>query len=251
MAALTWIDQVLATPTIGINHDAWLALPVEAWPALQTLFDKFTEEKGQATVETKDPLEIRLNTESGLAMTMKAHDLVVSRNYKLRTVERPGKLPDVDLPAIVPFTSLLGDVIQLINDFAREARFGRRVHRLGIVAECHLNIEDVPPGVSRFLAHLAAPWKQSRLIAATTNLTAVLEETPRHTDRCHHAASYDLGAERKTLRMRLDWQRVFEPTPLHLGPSDLAAELNTCRDAALRYFERFGVGDFNYAASDD
>ena len=48
------------------------------------------------------------------------------------------------------------------------------------------------------------------------------------------------------IRFTLDWQRFFKE-PISISETGgLAANLISCKDEALRYFQKFGEGDLSY-----
>jgi hypothetical protein len=120
----------------------------------------------------------------------------------------------------------------------------RRLQRIGIVATGRVQRNAPPPGLTRLIEYIGAPWGRAP-IACTARISTVLDDGAKTQEKCHHSLQFEDGAPDGVVQFTLDWQRFYSEAAA-LTASELSKRASTCLDDAVRYFEKFGAGDLNY-----
>ena len=161
--------------------------------------------------------------------------------YKLK-LSNVGPFPSLEPPDLQPYTELLAMVADTFTALASAlGPLGSRMERIGILADCNVTLDELPPGANGFVERLKGVPRGGRMSAATAALTSVLDERDDCLDRCHYTLEAQTLADPR-VRLKLDWQRVWSP-PRTLTPSDLAQSVRDSVDAALQHFEAFGADE--------
>jgi len=242
--SMSWLDRVIAVPTIGVRFRPWFKSVDHYVAALEPMFEEL-EPNGTAEVQGQ-VASISFNTKRGLSGKVDSEDIIVNFSYRPVVKENPGAVPFLDYRGPVErYTELLENVEELMGTVCRALlKAPRQVMRIGVVAEARLDRRSPPPGVDKFVAHLGRPW-QNGLSEYNANVSAVLDRGDGAFTRCHHTTVFQEAQENDVLQLKLDWQRVFEPKREYEAER-LIQEVAAARASALDYFESFGRGDLRY-----
>lgn len=138
-----------------------------------------------------------------------------------------------------PYSELLARLISKIDEAIKllSPKVAPEIRRVGIVSLTHVDLEDVPPGVSDLFSQVGSPLGGTTKSFNVT-ITNTLTETDTHTDGCiHHLVKNEARDELCTIS--LDWQRSFKnPRPFSIS----RRIMDEARTDALNYFERFAEG---------
>ena len=116
-----------------------------------------------------------------------------------------------------------------------------------MVADCRLDGESLPPGVTKFLDHIGRPWG-TRPIVFTGTTTVDLPKDDTWTYRCHHVI--DVNTDRPgDVRLKLDWQMMPIGGARLIGRGSSAQLVQEACVRANQYFEQFGGGGLEYGDS--
>jgi len=241
---MLWLNQVLSTPTIGIQlrhalhlSGHWLDL---VGPGLEELQERF----GDFQLTYKSPIKLDLITPKGYNVHLDVRDLVFSFGYHLTAEDQPGRLPTMQEHSITPYSQLL-DEVRVLTLWVLERLFpsddsGVRINRVGVVADGHLSLENSPPGVTETLDQLERIWT-TPLIKVDSKCVMKLRDRPDGYDQCHHHYAFH-RARSEEIAFKLDWQRLFtEPIPVTTGA--IRELLDGCPKTALEYLESVGRGE--------
>ena len=247
---MTWLDRVLAVPTIGFSLTPELLSDHEVVTSIRPLFDAWAKE-GEVSIQQKD-MSLAFQTASGYKFSIDHNVATVEFAYRFELKDRPGTFPVFPQLETEKYSVLLERIIGKTNEFIEHVFANRRRNlvRLGIVATSRIDGENLPPGVALYIEHLQRPWGKP-LIRCDSNLVSVLREDEKTRDQCHHRLSFDQGDKLKKndFRFVLDWQRVMlTPTELRSGSS--RGQLQSASSSALDYFEKFGRGELDYGSAD-
>jgi hypothetical protein len=209
----TWLDQVVATPTVGVHVDTNWRTQDDYLRCLRPLIRQWASQGDlQLTNEPLGTQEFR--TADGYLYKAGVDNLVVAFTYSAN-VKGPTRGPA--LPEVVyhreflAYRELLTDLLSKMQGLS-DAVFDseeRVVRRIGVVAQCQIAREDCPPGVVSLLNHLGKPWDRD-LEACDAKLLAVLSECDDSYDRCHHVVVMQQTQSGPAVRLNVDWQRVFK-----------------------------------------
>ena len=249
-----WLDQVLATPTLGVLLKPCILSQHEYISALRPLIEECLSKGG--VYEPNTPTEpgggtnIELSYPDGYTYRISAMEITVQFRYAqhLAEPESPGLLPkSVEYEhEFEPYGQLLQRTLEktaaLLERFPGEER--RALGGIGIVGSCAIASGSPPPGIVAFVNHIGRPW-QTDLISGRVTLAAELASTEHHMDACQHRLVWE--SEQTNIHTRLEWQRTFRPE-LEADGSRIHEQFVQCVPLALQYFERFGAGDLNYAS---
>lgn len=248
---MSWLDQVLAVPTVGFVFKPWALSSNDYLAALRPLLTRW-QQRGDAEVNIQmpNPLALDVRTPSGFVHSITSDKLVVQFRYSFELRSRPGQIPELrpnvqlDRYSVV-LERTIDEACELADHILGSA--SRPLGRIGVVAECRLDGESLPPGVLAFIKHQERPWGKS-LLKCQTHLLAVVTETDRHSDRCHHMLAMDED-NKNDVRLTLDWQRVI-PSAIEIRSNKLRDQLGECAKSAVEYFEMFGKGELRYGEVD-
>jgi hypothetical protein len=252
---MTWLDHVLAIPTVGCELSPSFQTSHEYISALRPLLKKWSDDVDAAEelrVSTPKPMELTIERRPGFNYSIEPGSMAVAFRYAYAAKRKPGQiLPEFSgVLEVQKFSSLLEDAIERYCE-AFDHIVGsetRGLMRIGIVAQCSLDGEGLPPGVSLFEKHLGRPWGGS-LAKCQAHLLGTIFQDEKITDRCHH--QIDVSDDRKNdVKLVLDWQRLFLTAPNIPKGKLLRDHFKKCSSAALEYFETFGKGDLNYGDLD-
>jgi hypothetical protein len=243
---VSWCDKLASTPGIGIKLDksfgpiATMLEPLT--PIISTWVDK---DKAAFSVDHQDLFNCTLTTFDGYQYIMGPEQLSVEFKHRLRLKAQSAGPPSAELLSRpLPYTDLLpqvGKKLLVLTELVTTDR-PRKLSRIGVISTTVVSEDEVPPGIARFLKHVAKPWKTSLEyfnMEVTTKLAKV-KGTARY-DRCIHVISKPDDRE-NLVTIRLDWQRYFDEGKA-LSMTALPELLVTAQKDALAYFEDIGEGE--------
>ncbi len=255
---MNWLDLVVAAPTVGLLFDEWHKTTDEyvkaATPLLRKMSARLRDRPGknEVTVAADGPLGLQVNDPTGHIIKFDHKNVISQFTIPMEVQDRAGKLPELTFDGLEPFSKKLDEVLTYLTDAVGAVQSignQRKLVRVGLVAQCRLDGESLPPGIERFVNHTASPWGRP-LQKLNADLLAVLGEDDdgRVVSRCHH--HLDLTVDRldgRDVRLKLDWQRFwYEPYFLPQGSEKRMLELQGLCAEGMEYFNRFAMGDLNY-----
>jgi hypothetical protein len=246
---MSWLDLALSAPIVGIACEPRLQFPHEMADALRKTIEGWQKRfpnilffiPGQGAL-------INIKVGDGFQVDILGNALTATFKYEQKVVDVPAALPRLDSPAVRPFSELLEEGVAYMAATC-DALTAPPIEltRVGVVADCRLEEEGLPPGITRLLEHVGQPWG-----APPTLFNGVfLNELGRDDDwtyRCHHTLDVNTADRPGDVRLRLDWQMVRNPARklvLHRGAAK--SLLAGAAEQAKTYFEAFAAGNLDYA----
>ncbi|MBI4600913.1 MAG: hypothetical protein HY721_03035 [Planctomycetes bacterium] len=242
---MRWLDNVLATPIIGLRVEPDFVRAPGYPAALGPLLNRLLQEQGEIKIETAQPLSLVFRSTDGFLHKVLSTDVIVEFNYPLSAQTKPGELPTLERREVESYSKLLEQTEARMKDVVGHiaAQEPLAVRRVGIVAAMRHKRDNLPPGVKALLEHLARPWGE--LLKSETSLLAKLAGQDAWRDQCHHTVVFDEASQPGSIQLTLDWQRVFTEAGKWRAPQ-IEEELRRSRGSALEYFERVGAGELAY-----
>jgi len=240
---LSWCDKLASTPTVGFTLD-WHFVPSSAiLQAFSTILDKLVQDNKQMfTVERQEPFNLTFTTYDGYQYSIEPSKVAVSFQHRLKVKHVSGGPPTMELLSIpTPFSKLLPIVANKLIEAALllPGAPARTISRIGIVSTTLVAIDEVPPGIARFIKYIGRPWKGS-VDNFNVQIVADLNKTTKWSDRCVHLLVKPEDRE-QVPAVQFDWQRTFSSgQPLtHDSLKDIMASAET---ASLKYLEELAEG---------
>ena len=247
---MTWLDHVLATPIVGCAFKPSFQTAQDYLSALRPLLKRWGE-TADLSITAEKPMSLTIENKNGFSYSIEPDKFVVQFRYRYELKQKPGDIvPQLSGLEVKKYSSLLENTIdEYCEAFDQIAvAESRTLGRLGIVANCRLDGEALPPGVALFLKYLGRPWGGS-LAKCQAHLLGTISESDKIKDRCHY--QIDVNDDRKNdVRLTLDWQRLFLSEPQVSRGKLLREHFKKCSGDAMAYFELFGKGDLKYGDLD-
>ncbi len=238
-----WLDAVLAVPAVGVQLKAppsvLLRLREVVGPSLDQLAALSDLEIVQATNQAGS--ELRITGKDGFT-----HKVVQSESGCHATVEYAfspvetktvGQLPTMKYE-VKTYAQLVKECLRRVEIVTSSLlkQSGVHVVRLGLAATAELAQNQLPPGLLHYKEWSERPWKKrgGTVSKLQTTILVRLSTAEEQHDQCHHALSYEYGANETEYRMLLDYQRVFTKPPTR-NSADSTVFLTT----ATNYFQTF------------
>jgi hypothetical protein len=246
---VTWLDHVVATPTVGCEIKPTFHTTQDYIETLRPLLRKWGAD---VHVTSDKPMNLTVARKGGFNYSFEHNKCVVQYRipYELKHRADQNTPLSVDVPTMKKYTSLLEtaeeelcEVFDLLT-----ASETRTLTRIGIMAFCRLDGESLPPGVDLFMRYLSRPWGPS-LQKCQAHLLGIITEDEKFRDRCHHQIDMTIDRE-NDIRLILDWQRIYLAEPQIPKGKYLRDQVQKCSADARSYFERFGKGDMDYGNLD-
>jgi hypothetical protein len=216
--------------------------------AITPLVSKWVDDKGRQafTLDQQDAFGFQLTTNDGFGYLVNPEYITVDFKYRLRLQNRSAQPPTLEMmsrPA--PYTEVLPEISRRLIEVVKPiiGAIPRTLVGIGVISTTVVSESEAPPGIRRFLEHVARPWSAS-LSAYNLHLTADLagKKDGGAKDRCTHTLTKSEEGDDNFLTIRLDWMRTFDekkPPPF----STLEEQLKLAQKEALEYFEDIGQGD--------
>ena len=241
---MSWCDKLASTPGAGIMLDRLYGPGSSMLNGVAPLMSQWVDgDKPAFTVDQQDMFGFAVSNFDGYTYLANSEWLTVEFKHHLRLRGQSAGPPVAEmLSKPQPYTALLSEVLRRVNEFSELAvSAGRKLKRIGILSTTFVDVEEIPPGLRRFLEHTAAPWGTT-LDNFNIDITVKLPRTKamNHRDRCQHQLT-KREEDGGLMTIRLDYQRLFDAErPL----SSLTIEnlLKEVRDDALAYFEDMAEG---------
>jgi hypothetical protein len=242
METISWLDQVLATPIIGLRFEPNYKLFAKYEELLAPFLDLIAK-NGEIRIARKDT-SMRIIDSTGFQYYLKPDEIICAFKYQILEEKKGGSFPKQTPPAIENYSVLLErswkEIFKLLSSFPKLS-----LKRIGIVATCDLTAIALPPGIKLYRDHLSAPWSQP-LVASAGTQTALIKEGDDSRDLCHHSITFDTASAADDLDFVLDWQRIFK-TPFEVDGDNIKSNGKNWTSEAIEYFNRFGSGGLTYA----
>lgn len=240
---MSWCDKLASTPTVGFTLDSHFASSSDILDIFISIFDSLvTEETPKFNVERQGSFDVTFNTEEGFQYSMTPSKIVVTFNHRMKLKAVSGGPPMMEMLSVpAPYTTLLAEAsrrLSIATSLLMKLKT-RTVHRVGVVATTRVALDEIPPGIARFIEHIGRPWQS--LEAYNVQMMASLDRVPEWSDRCiHHVVRYEKADELPLLVF--DWQRTFSKRRA-VTSGTLETILSDARTAALKYFEELAEGN--------
>lgn len=250
---MIWLDSLLAVPVVGIHMNPDFKEVFEFQKHGGNFLDFLKKDKAleMGNIEIT-PMEIWGYSVSvrktGFSFVLTPQNVTAQYIYEIKPVTHPGSLPAFEPSETMAYTQLLEKSFNYVQHFFSPIKdlTGFQFDRIGIVANIGSDKESLPPGVVRWIEHLSKPW--GALVKSESLLLAKIKENKeaKYRDQCHHIMKFDETIPETGIQFTLDWQRVFEK-PISISETkELTVNLTSCKDEALKYFQKFGEGDLSY-----
>lgn len=245
MQGLPWLNTVLAVPVVGLVTHQRLDFPALVWTLLAKMQPKWGKDGlGAPQIKAISATDVRVERDGGLYIALSPAGVVAGYTFNLNLKSIPGKLPELELPALDSYTELQSKALQAVTDFL-EVAFGEEatypVIRVGVMAQTRLDTADAPPGVQTYLSSLGAALGNV-LLSTEGTLLACIAERDDGRDQCHHGCKLNEVDRPGDLDFSLDYQRVWKPMKL-MPWRVFRNELESVTRDANAYFEAFGSGE--------
>ncbi len=244
---MSWLSVAHAVPAIGIGLDPVPIAAVEYLAALRPFLrtvhpTAHDEQQLQCDLSSGAPLALKLHGDgSGLTYAVEQAKAYVNFQHPNNIQLVPGGVGKVDTPTVGMLYDELMEQLrpQALAFFDRVLSVGRQnVHRVGIVANVHLDPKSLPPGISDFLTAIPAPGGSHA--ASDVRVTVDLSAKPGSIQRCIIRCQHDETSS-PSVFVQLDWQQTYLE-PRMLSSSALAKAVEAAIVLARSYFDDFGVG---------
>lgn len=245
---MSWCDKLASTPAVGVRLDKVYA-PVSALlePLTSIVSTWIDQERDRAafTVDHHDPFSCTLSTFDGYSYILGPEQLTVEFKHRLRFRPQSAGPPTAELLSKPrPYTEMLPEVTKKLLELVELVTAGkaRKLLRIGLVSTTLVSEQEVPPGIARFLKHVAKPWGTTPDFF-NIELTAKLPQVKGagHQDRCVHAITEPEHGD-GLVTIRLDWQRSLDGAK-GLSMASLPGLISSSQEAALAYFEDIAEGE--------
>ncbi len=245
---VSWCDKLASTPAVGVRLDKLYAPVSVLLEPLTPIVSTWVEKDRDApafTVDHHDPFSCTLQTFDGYSYILGPEQLTVEFRHRLRFRAQSAGPPTAELLTTPrPYTEVLPDVTAKLLKVVELVTAGkaRKLVRIGVVSTTLVSEEEVPPGIARFLKHVARPWNTSP-DAFNVELTTKLPKPKGSTyqDRCIHLITKP-EANEGLVTIKLDWQRFLDEAK-GVSMTSLPGLISDAQKAALDYFEDIAQGE--------
>lgn len=247
---MTWCDKLASTPSVGFQLDSHFA-PAEAiMHSVTTLTDGWHTESSDGNAErpefqvtTLEPFKVELQHNDGFNYIADFNRASVAFQHKMKYRHVSAGLPVAELTSSSrSFSDLLEEASDRLIEFTTllpKSR-SRGVKRAGVVSVTVVSIDDVPPGIRKFIDYMGRPWKDA-VQSFNFQIIAKTASTDAYWDRCIHTIARSEDEER-LLTLSFDYQRYYHKK-VQLEKNTLQRALGHCRISALDHFEELAVGN--------
>jgi hypothetical protein len=243
---MLWCDKLASTPAVGFQIDPYFAGADNIMEALSPMIASWggTQQQPNFAMSSPSMGRLEISRNEGNNYTIDPTTVAVTFQHKMRHRWASGGLPYSELiskPAI--YSDLVKNVMDELIEVALllPDRKQRSVQRFGLVSTTVVLIEDVPPGVLKFIDHFTRPWKGNVTGFKVNELIGILKEDDDVLERCIHTITKN-ETEDQLLTLHFDWQRYFKKSV----PIEEESLLKACKNAktsAFEYLESLAVGD--------
>lgn len=241
----SWCDKLASTPVVGFFLDPHNASGASLIDAFAPVLDKlFAGDRQLFNIEQGHNSAFSFVTEEGFQTLVEPTKIAVGFVHQVRARAVHGGPPVAELTSkAAPYTTLLKTVLQKLVEQSQllPGPKDRSVRRIGIVVQSSIEEEQAPPGIRKFIQHMARPWNSAPK-AFAFNITSELGTASAWSDRCIHTIARPEGGD-NLVNLSFDWQRTFKDRRVLNGVSALKDLAFEAEHAALKYFEELAEGD--------
>lgn len=245
-----WLDNVRAVASVGIKFENSFETGPSLMAKLKPLLVKWQQVHKEVKANLLSDLKIKIERSDGVEIAL-SQDQVACKFYYVSTLVEKGHIQPVIEYQVgpQPFSHMIHLVEEALAEVVVELlkEGNRTIKLIGVVAEGSLDPGSLPPGFELFECHLKRPWKLG-LVEGKTNLVARLAESDDWVDRCHHL--FEIPPEDGVYKFKLDWQRVWSSVE-RPSSGKLKGLISIVSAEGCKYFGSFGLGELDYAASNN
>lgn len=245
-AMVSWLDTFVATPTIGFLVKGSWNVVLQPTSFLGAFFDRHEVVR----LQRRGPGGETFVMADGHTLSFEGRNVAVQFAYPPPELEPHALSWRSPMPQEA-FTVLTRRTLGVTADLCKtiEATGARvEVERVGLVAQCGVRSDQLPPGIAALLKHFAKPWPLG-LLAADGSWCASIATHSDYSDRCHHRFEFDskprssISADlsKPVTLLSFDYQRFFSK-PVQLSSKKVTKILEELVIAAEEYYERLGEG---------
>lgn len=250
---MIWMDNLFAVPAIGIRMNPNFNEVFEFQKRFGGFFEYLIHQEkygvDQIKIESQEIWGYSVTVrKTGFLFVLTPRGIVSQFLYEVSKKEQPGGLPKFELPEPMLYSQALEKVrkyIEIIFGFMKDLK-GFQYDRIGVVASVGSDKDSLPPGILRWLEYLGKPL--GNVTKSEASFLAKFQDSKENEfyDQCHHLIRFDDSAPEIGYRIVLDWQRMFDKPKVISDTRDLVTNLNSAKEEAIKYFQKFGEGDLNY-----
>jgi len=238
----SWLDRLATTPGLGLRLEPRARSSESILTALGPVLDRqFVGERQGFTIEAQDSFGVQFATDDGYFYGVDAQRFWVEFRHRIRAKAQSAAPPTTEvISKPSPFTQLmpsiatkLVEVAKLLND-----RGGRKLDRVGVIANTVVHEDEAPPGFVKFIEHVSRPW--SSVEEYDIRVIGEIATTSEWQDRCVHRIQR-LEAAEGLVSIVLDWQRRYTDGRV-LETGKLQGLLDRAQHDAIEYFEELAGG---------
>ena len=237
---MSWIDQVYATPLIGIQFEPDFVKAANYKKLFGPLLNKIIKDQQEVSVGENRGYHFSFQESNGYVTVVTHNQFSVEYRYRLVRKQVAGGLPVQEETKLRPFSELLEGCVERINSLA-EILIPFECSRIGLISRAVLDPELLPPGVEDLLnSYRSAHNGDIAYLKAA--VLAVLEKNDKIQEQCHHRVSYDQGDDVAQFELSLDWQRLYNSLKSFSSIESFVKEFNSAQEKAKEYVEEVALG---------
>jgi hypothetical protein len=159
---LSWCNRLASVPTVGFLLTPYFAVHdvVGSFsPILAPLVDRFRNPT--FTVDQPQAGGLSISTKDGFLYSVDHSRISVAFQHKMKAIPVSGGAPKMEmLSTALPYTDLLEEVSHRLVESARLLPHlsERKIFQVGVVTATRVAMEDVPPGIEKFIEYVGRPW---------------------------------------------------------------------------------------------
>jgi hypothetical protein len=209
-------------------------------PILDPMVDQF---RNPTFTSSDQNNAITFTTSNGFNYIIDHSRVGISFQHRLKAYPVSGGPPRMELLSkAAPYTELLPEVSQRLVEAARllPSINNRKIFQVGVVSLTRVALDDVPPGIAKFISYMSRPWRGAAN-AYSFDIVSDFEVRDHWRDRCQHKITR-LENPEELMTLSFDYMRRFS-----VGQATTQAQMQTlinkCSEDALAYFEALAEGD--------
>lgn len=239
----SWLDRLATTPGLGLRLEPRARPSESLLTALGPVLDKqFIGDRQGFAMEAQDSFSVQFITDDGFFYGVDPHRVWVEFRHRIRAKVQSAAPPTTEvLSKPSPFSQLMpaiaGRVVEATK-LLNEKPGGRKLDRIGVIANTVVREDEAPPGFVQFIKHVSQPW--SAVDEYDIRVVGEVAHTAERRDRCVHRIQRLEGGE-GLVSIMLDWQRSYtDGRTLDVG--GLPGLLDRAQKDAIEYFEELAGG---------
>ncbi|MET4375024.1 hypothetical protein ABIA99_007757 [Bradyrhizobium sp. LB12.1] len=240
---MSWCDRLASTPGVGFQLTPYFASfeVIRAWgPLLNSMVDGFNNPTFTVT-EIQNGYSV--TTQDGFIYSADHIRSGVMFAHRLKAKPTSGGPPVMEMLSTPhPFTQLLPEVSSKLIESTRMLPdiASRKISQFGIVSTTRASLDDLPPGLVRFIDYLSRPWGKV-VDAFSVEVVSEIDESEHWTDRCQHKIARPQDPD-ELMSITLDFHRKFKVGQV-ASEGQMRTIISKCSESALAYLERLAEGN--------